>query len=90
MLQCYYCGRWFRNKQALRAHLRFCPAREAGMGFMYGPYAEGGSSIHPSSASRRRRRATRRRETQRTVEAIPRPKPSPERLRELFDILLER
>jgi len=83
VLQCYYCGRWFRNKQALRAHLRFCPAREAGMGFMYGPYAEGGSSVHPSPASRRRRRVARR-----AVETVP--KPSPERLRELFDILLER
>jgi hypothetical protein len=25
--RCVYCGRWFKNKQALRAHLRFCYAR---------------------------------------------------------------
>jgi len=24
MIKCYYCGRWFKSKQALRAHLRFC------------------------------------------------------------------
>jgi hypothetical protein len=27
MLKCFYCGRWFKNKQALRAHLRFCQDR---------------------------------------------------------------
>jgi hypothetical protein len=25
MRKCPFCGRWFRNKQAIRAHLRFCP-----------------------------------------------------------------
>jgi hypothetical protein len=25
MRQCYYCKRWFKNKQAVRAHLRWCP-----------------------------------------------------------------
>jgi hypothetical protein len=24
MIKCYYCGRWFKNKQALRGHLRSC------------------------------------------------------------------
>jgi hypothetical protein len=27
MIRCFYCGKWFKNKQALRAHLRFCPVR---------------------------------------------------------------
>lgn len=27
MIQCLYCGRWFKNKQALRAHLKHCPAK---------------------------------------------------------------
>ena len=27
MQQCYYCGRWFRNLQALRQHLRWCKER---------------------------------------------------------------
>jgi len=26
MRKCEYCGRWFKNKQAVRAHLRFCTA----------------------------------------------------------------
>lgn len=27
MIQCMYCKkRWFKSRQALRAHLRFCPA----------------------------------------------------------------
>jgi hypothetical protein len=25
MQQCYYCKRWFKNKQSVRAHLRWCP-----------------------------------------------------------------
>jgi len=25
---CPYCGRWFRNKQAVRAHLKRCPLKE--------------------------------------------------------------
>ena len=25
MRQCYFCKRWFKNKQAVRAHLRWCP-----------------------------------------------------------------
>lgn len=28
LMRCYYCNRACRNKQALRAHLRFCPNRE--------------------------------------------------------------
>jgi|GEM_PF-2180064 len=24
MIQCKYCGRWFKNKQALKAHLKAC------------------------------------------------------------------
>lgn len=28
MVKCEYCGRWFRNKQALRAHLKHCPMKE--------------------------------------------------------------
>jgi len=24
MIKCSFCGRWFRNKQAFRAHLRYC------------------------------------------------------------------
>jgi len=28
MVYCEYCGRWFRNKQALRAHLRHCPIKK--------------------------------------------------------------
>lgn len=24
MRKCVYCGRWFKNKQAVRAHLRHC------------------------------------------------------------------
>lgn len=24
MRRCIYCGRWFKNKQAVRAHLRHC------------------------------------------------------------------
>jgi len=27
MRQCPYCGRWFKNKQALRAHLKRCPLK---------------------------------------------------------------
>jgi hypothetical protein len=27
MRKCYYCNRWFKNKQAVRAHLRWCPER---------------------------------------------------------------
>ena len=27
MVYCPYCNRWFRNKQALRAHLRYCPLK---------------------------------------------------------------
>jgi len=27
MRQCYHCKRWFKNKQAIRAHLRWCPER---------------------------------------------------------------
>ncbi len=38
MLQCFWCGRWFRNKQALRAHLRHCRERVEGGEFKYGPY----------------------------------------------------
>jgi len=38
MLQCFWCGRWFRNKQALRAHLKHCAER--GGEFRYGPYAQ--------------------------------------------------
>jgi hypothetical protein len=26
MQQCYYCKRWFKNKQSVRAHLRWCDA----------------------------------------------------------------
>lgn len=29
MVKCEFCGRWFRNKQALRAHLKHCPMKEA-------------------------------------------------------------
>ncbi len=85
MLQCFYCGRWFRNKQALRAHLRFCPAREAGLGFMYGPYAEGGA------------RTLRRRVRRRAGKAGDSPsgwlmefysKPKHKRLKEAFEIIL--
>ena len=25
MRQCVFCGRWFKNKQAVRAHLKMCP-----------------------------------------------------------------
>jgi len=25
MQQCRFCGRWFKNKQGVRAHLRWCP-----------------------------------------------------------------
>jgi len=28
MVKCEYYGRWFRNKQALRAHLKHCPMKE--------------------------------------------------------------
>jgi len=28
MIKCPYCGRWFKNKQALRAHLKYCPAKK--------------------------------------------------------------
>jgi hypothetical protein len=24
MRKCPYCGRWFRNRQAVRAHLKYC------------------------------------------------------------------
>jgi hypothetical protein len=27
MRQCAFCGRWFRNKRAVEAHLRYCPMR---------------------------------------------------------------
>jgi hypothetical protein len=27
MVYCPYCGRWFKNKQALRAHLKHCPLK---------------------------------------------------------------
>jgi hypothetical protein len=30
MANCPYCGRWFRNKQAVRAHLKYCPLKKAG------------------------------------------------------------
>ena len=30
MSPCFYCGRWFKNKQALRAHLQFCEPYNAG------------------------------------------------------------
>ena len=29
MRQCFFCKKWFSNKQAVRAHLRFCPVRKA-------------------------------------------------------------
>lgn len=28
MVYCQHCNRWFKNKQALRAHLRFCPLKK--------------------------------------------------------------
>jgi len=28
MVYCSYCGRWFKNKQALRAHLKHCPLKK--------------------------------------------------------------
>ncbi|KXB03837.1 hypothetical protein AKJ45_00250 [candidate division MSBL1 archaeon SCGC-AAA261F19] len=28
MRLCLYCGRWFKNKQAVKAHLQFCPEYE--------------------------------------------------------------
>ncbi len=28
MIRCKYCGKWFKNKQALRAHLKHCPLRK--------------------------------------------------------------
>jgi len=40
MLQCFWCGWWFRNKQALRAHLKHCKERIPGGEFRYGPYAQ--------------------------------------------------
>jgi hypothetical protein len=30
MLKCWWCGRWFKNKQALRAHLKHCGERMPG------------------------------------------------------------
>ena len=24
MRRCHFCGRWFKNKQAVRAHLKYC------------------------------------------------------------------
>ena len=27
MAHCPYCGRWFKNKQAVRAHLKRCPLK---------------------------------------------------------------
>lgn len=29
MRKCIYCGRWFKNKQAVRAHLRHCEEYQA-------------------------------------------------------------
>lgn len=28
MVYCPYCNRWFKNKQALRAHLKHCPLKK--------------------------------------------------------------
>lgn len=28
MIKCPYCGRWFKNRQALRAHLKHCPLKK--------------------------------------------------------------
>lgn len=28
MIPCPFCGRYFQNKQALRAHLKHCPIRK--------------------------------------------------------------
>jgi hypothetical protein len=28
MARCPYCGRWFKNKQAVRAHLKHCPLKK--------------------------------------------------------------
>jgi len=27
MIKCPYCGKWLKNKQALRAHLKHCPLK---------------------------------------------------------------
>lgn len=32
MRQCRYCKRWFKNKQAVRAHLRWCTKYRASVG----------------------------------------------------------
>jgi DNA invertase Pin-like site-specific DNA recombinase len=29
MVYCPYCNRWFKNKQALRAHLKHCPLKNS-------------------------------------------------------------
>jgi hypothetical protein len=49
MLRCFWCGRWFRNKQALRAHLKHCAER--GGEFRYGPYAQTKQTIEAMPAS---------------------------------------